>query len=135
MASDLGDMTDSPFRVDIVAQYGGKPPLYTVVIRLADKEPLRRKLSEILNRKFSLGGRLLHLTRKRHKRSYSIGSKDLAKSGPAWRLNNEADRVEYAAAVQGDHLPARVGRQSLQGRFVPASSGGAQELPQALRAQ
>ena len=56
VASDIGDKTDSPFRVDIVAQYGGKPPLYTVVIRLADKEPLRRRLSELLNRKFSLGG-------------------------------------------------------------------------------
>jgi len=56
LASQLGDTTDSPFRVDVVARYGGKPPLYTVVIRLAEKEPIRRKLAEMLNRKFSLGG-------------------------------------------------------------------------------
>jgi hypothetical protein len=42
--------------VDAVAQYGGKPPLYTVVIRSAEKEPIRRKLAQMLNRKFSLGG-------------------------------------------------------------------------------
>ena len=40
----------------MVARYGGKPPLYTVVIRSAEKEPIRRKLAELLNRKFSLGG-------------------------------------------------------------------------------
>jgi len=56
VASDMGDTTDSPFRVDLVARYGGQPPLYTVVIRSADKEPMRRKLAEMLNRKFSLGG-------------------------------------------------------------------------------
>jgi hypothetical protein len=56
VASEIGDTTDSPFRVDVVAQYGGKPPLYTVVIRSAEKEPIRRKLAQMLNRKFSLGG-------------------------------------------------------------------------------
>ena len=56
IASEIGDTTDSPFRVDVVAQYGGKPPLYTVVIRSAEKEPIRRRLAEMLNRKFSLGG-------------------------------------------------------------------------------
>jgi hypothetical protein len=56
VASEIGDTTDSPFRVDVVARYGGKPPLYTVVIRSAEKEPIRRKLAEMLNRKFSLGG-------------------------------------------------------------------------------
>ena len=56
VASAMGDTTHSPFRVDLVARYGGKPPLYTVVIRSADKEPIRRKLSELLDRKFSLGG-------------------------------------------------------------------------------
>ena len=55
-ASEIGDTTVSPFRVDLVARYGGKPPLYTVVIRSAEKEPIRRKLAEMLNRKFSLGG-------------------------------------------------------------------------------
>jgi hypothetical protein len=56
VALDIGDRTESPFRVDVVAQYGGRPPVYTVVIRSAEKEPLRRKLSEVLDRKFSLGG-------------------------------------------------------------------------------
>ena len=56
IASEIGDTTDSPFRVDVVAQYGGKPPIYTIVIRSAEKEPIRRKLAQMLNRKFSLGG-------------------------------------------------------------------------------
>ena len=55
-AEELGDTTASPFRVDVVARYGGKPPLYTVVIRCAEKEPIRQKLSQVLNRPFSLGG-------------------------------------------------------------------------------
>jgi hypothetical protein len=42
VAREIGDTTESPFRVDVVAQYGGKPPLYTVVIRSAEKEPIRR---------------------------------------------------------------------------------------------
>ncbi len=55
-AEELGDTTASPFRVDLVARYGGKPPLYTVMMRCADKEPIRQKLSQVLNRRFSLGG-------------------------------------------------------------------------------
>jgi len=55
-AEEIGDTTESPFRVDVVARYGGKPPLYTVVIRCAEKEPIRQKLSQVLNRSFSLGG-------------------------------------------------------------------------------
>ena len=55
-AEETGDTTASPFRVDVVARYGGKPPLYTVVIRCAEKEPIRQKLSQVLNRSFSLGG-------------------------------------------------------------------------------
>ena len=55
-AEEIGDTTESPFRVDVVARYGGKPPLYTVVIRCAEKEPIRQKLSQVLNRPFSLGG-------------------------------------------------------------------------------
>ena len=55
-AQEIGDKSDSPFRVDAVARYGGKPPLYTVVIRSAEKEPIRQKLSQVLNRSFSLGG-------------------------------------------------------------------------------
>jgi len=54
-AQDAGDTTDAPFRVDMVARYGGKPPVYTVIIRCAEKEPIREKLAQVLNRKFSLG--------------------------------------------------------------------------------
>ena len=55
-AKEIGDTTDCPFRVDMVSRYGGKPPVYTVIIRAAEKEPLRCKLGEVLNRSFSLGG-------------------------------------------------------------------------------
>src|SRR5689334_19085387 len=55
-AEEIGDKSDSPFRVDVVARYGGKPPLYTVVIRCVEKEPIRQELSQVLNRSFSLGG-------------------------------------------------------------------------------
>ena len=56
IASEVGDKMDAPFRVDMVARYGGKPPLYTVFIRVADKEPIRQKLSQVVDRNFSLGG-------------------------------------------------------------------------------
>src|SRR5215204_4584562 len=55
-AEEIGDTTESPFRVDVLARYGGKPPLYTVMIRCAEKEPIRHKLSQLLNRSFSMGG-------------------------------------------------------------------------------
>ena len=54
-AQDVGDSTEAPFRVDMVARYGGKPPVYTVIIRCAEKEAIREKLAHVLNRKFSLG--------------------------------------------------------------------------------
>jgi hypothetical protein len=55
-AEELDDTTDDPFRVDMVARYGGKPPVYTVTIPCAEKEPIRSKLGQVLNRSFSLGG-------------------------------------------------------------------------------
>jgi hypothetical protein len=54
-AEDVGDTTETPFRVDMVARYGGKPPVYTVIIRCAERQPIREKLAQVLNRKFSLG--------------------------------------------------------------------------------
>ena len=54
-AQDVGDSTEAPFRVDMVARYGGKPPVYTVIIRCAEKEAIREKLGHVLNRRFSLG--------------------------------------------------------------------------------
>jgi hypothetical protein len=55
VAAELGDTTAVPVRVGMVPVYGGKPPLYTFVILSADREPLRRKLGQVLNRSFSLG--------------------------------------------------------------------------------
>ncbi len=55
-AEEIGDTSGSPFRVDMVPRYGGKPLLYTVVIRCAEKEPIRQKLGQVLHRSFSLGG-------------------------------------------------------------------------------
>jgi hypothetical protein len=55
-AEEIGDTTASPFRIDLVARYGGKPLLYTVMIRCADKGPIRQKLSQLFNRRFCLGG-------------------------------------------------------------------------------
>ena len=60
-AEDIGDSTHTPFRVDMVVRYGGKPPVYTVIIRCAEKEPIREKLAQVLNRKFSLGATSLAL--------------------------------------------------------------------------
>ena len=60
-AEEIGDTTDSPFRVAMVARHGGKAPVYSVVIRGVDQEPIRKKLAEVLNRRFSLGGTSLAL--------------------------------------------------------------------------
>ena len=60
-AEEMGDTTDSPFRVAMVARHGGKAPVYSIVIRGVDQEPIRKKLAEVLNRRFSLGGTSLAL--------------------------------------------------------------------------
>jgi hypothetical protein len=60
-AEEIGDTTDSPFCVAMVARHGGKAPVYSVVIRGVDQEPIRKKLAEVLNRRFSLGGTSLAL--------------------------------------------------------------------------
>jgi hypothetical protein len=54
-ATALGDRTDKPFRVDIVRVHGGKPPIYSVVIRSVAKEPLRQKLEQMLHRRLTCG--------------------------------------------------------------------------------
>ena len=56
LAQEAGDTTDSPFRVDIVPRFGGKPPVYTVMIRSSEKELIRARLGDVLQRSFSLGG-------------------------------------------------------------------------------
>jgi hypothetical protein len=55
LAAEVACSVDRPFRVDMLPVYGGKPPMYTVVILSPAKEQLRQKLGEILNRSFSLG--------------------------------------------------------------------------------
>ena len=40
---ELGNTTDSPFRVDMAARYGGKPSVYTVMFRCAEKGRFVRK--------------------------------------------------------------------------------------------
>src|SRR5262249_32989429 len=55
LALEIGDQTDKPFRVDLVRVHGGKPPVYCVVIRSSPKEPLRRQLEQLLNRRLTCG--------------------------------------------------------------------------------
>ena len=60
-AEEIGEAMDSPFRASMVARHGGKAPVYSIVIRCVDQEPIRKKLAEVLNRKFSMGGTSLAL--------------------------------------------------------------------------
>jgi hypothetical protein len=55
IAIEIGDPTQKAFRVDLVRVHGGKPPVYSVVIRSPAKEPIRMKLEEILNRRLTCG--------------------------------------------------------------------------------
>src|SRR5215831_16776468 len=55
LAIELGDATVQPFRVDLVRVHGGKPPVYSVVIRASAKELLRNRLEQLLNRKLTCG--------------------------------------------------------------------------------
>jgi hypothetical protein len=55
LAIEVGDATPKPFRVDVVRVHGGKPPIYSVVIRSSAKEPLRQKLEQLLDRRLTCG--------------------------------------------------------------------------------
>ena len=55
LASDLGDATAKPFRVDMIRVHGGKPPVYCVVILSSAKEPLRHGVEQLLNRRLTCG--------------------------------------------------------------------------------
>ena len=55
IAVEIGDITQRAFRVDVVRVHGGKPPIYSVVIRSPAKEPIRRRLEEILDRRLTCG--------------------------------------------------------------------------------
>ena len=49
------DPTPLPVYVTMVPVYGGKPPMYSVVLRSRDRENIRQKLSEVLNRQLCMG--------------------------------------------------------------------------------
>src|SRR4051794_18109112 len=55
LAIGARDSTPRPVLVTLVPVNGGRPPLYAVVLRSRDKENIRQKLSEVLNRQFCLG--------------------------------------------------------------------------------
>jgi hypothetical protein len=55
VALELGDSIARPFRVDLVRVHGGKPPVYSVVIRSPAKESLRHRLEQLLERNFHCG--------------------------------------------------------------------------------
>jgi hypothetical protein len=55
VAIELGDATPQPFRVDQVRVHGGKPPVYSVVIRSSAKALLRQRLEQLLDRKLTCG--------------------------------------------------------------------------------
>jgi hypothetical protein len=54
IAYETGDKSSIPFRINMVRLHG-KPPMYSVVILSAKREPLRQRLGQILSRNFSLG--------------------------------------------------------------------------------
>ena len=55
VAVEVGDSTAQPFRVDLVLVHGGRPPVYSVVIRSSGKESLRHRLEQLLDRKLTCG--------------------------------------------------------------------------------
>ncbi len=61
-----------PFRVDMIRTHG-KPPMYSVVIRAAEKEPLLTRIGQIIHRSFALGASSFMLT--------SIEAESLLKHG------------------------------------------------------
>jgi hypothetical protein len=54
ISADLGDHNPVPVRISMVRLHG-KPPMYSVVILSASKEPMRQRLGRVLARNFSLG--------------------------------------------------------------------------------
>ena len=61
IATETGDVTLVPFRVDIVAQHD-KAPMYSVMIKSSDKDRLRQQIGQILSRSFALGTTSFMLT-------------------------------------------------------------------------
>jgi hypothetical protein len=50
-----------PFRVDMIRTHG-KPPMYSVMIKAADKDLLRTRIGQITARRFALGATSFMLT-------------------------------------------------------------------------
>ena len=61
VAVEAGDASSAPFRISMVRLHG-KPPMYSVVLLSAAREPLRQRLGQILARNFSLGVTSVMLT-------------------------------------------------------------------------
>jgi len=62
LATEIGDTTAEPFRVELLKVNGGQPPRYTVVVVSPQQLLLRERLGSILGRPFSLGVRSFLLT-------------------------------------------------------------------------
>ncbi|MEO8004942.1 MAG: hypothetical protein ABI771_08555 [Betaproteobacteria bacterium] len=54
IASNAGDTTQLPFRVDVIPQ-NGKPPMYSIMIKSPVRDLLRRQIGQLLDRGFALG--------------------------------------------------------------------------------
>ena len=61
IATETGDVSLTPFRVDVVARHD-KPPMYSVMIKSPDKDRLRQQIGQILSRSFALGTTSFMLT-------------------------------------------------------------------------
>ena len=53
--STVSEPTPRPVYVTMVPVYGGKPPVYAVVLRSRNREKTRQRLSDILKRQLCLG--------------------------------------------------------------------------------
>ena len=61
IATETGDASLTPFRVDVVARHD-KPPMYSVMIKSPAKDRLRQQIGQILSRSFALGTTSFMLT-------------------------------------------------------------------------
>ena len=61
IATETGDASLTPFRVDVVARHD-KPPMYSVMIKSPDKDRLRQQIGQLLSRSFALGTTSFMLT-------------------------------------------------------------------------
>ena len=61
IATETGDVSLTPFRVDVVARHD-KPPMYSVMIKSPDKDRLRQQIGQLLSRSFALGTTSFMLT-------------------------------------------------------------------------